>query len=241
MSANGNVVAGYFETASHEPRAYVWTAAGGTQALPLPDPQPASNEQYAKGVSADGTRVVGWSRSASGYHGFLWSNSTGYLATSLGLSGGSASYALRISGDGSTVLGRTDFPGPSNTAWLWSASNGYTTLPTVSGVTTIGPTAISGNGTTVVGAAFPTEFADPILWTAQTGTVRIADILTASGVDLTGWTLGTAYGVSFDGTRIVGVGEFGGERRGWLVTVPAPGAASILAAGVTCFGLRRRR
>lgn len=58
--------------------------------------------------------------------------------------------------------------------------------------------------------------------------------LPSVGVDLTGWKLGLAYGISDDGTAITGDGIFEGHPRGWIVTgppVPEPGAMSVLALG----------
>jgi hypothetical protein len=49
--------------------------------------------------------------------------------------------------------------------------------------------------------------------------------LPSQGLDLTGWTLESATGISADGTTIAGYGMFNGLARAWLVTgLPTPGA-----------------
>jgi hypothetical protein len=52
----------------------------------------------------------------------------------------------------------------------------------------------------------------------------IRDILTAEGVDLSGWTLDGASAVSADGRTIVGTGTRPDERteEAWLARLPAP-------------------
>ena len=62
---------------------------------------------HAFDVSADGSTVVGWSRSASGYEAFRWTSASGMVG--LGdLSGGNFySEAYGVSADGSTVVGRS--------------------------------------------------------------------------------------------------------------------------------------
>jgi uncharacterized membrane protein len=241
ISYDGGVVVGNCQTPDG-PRGYRWTPAGGSTPIPLPDPQPNSNEGRASAVSADGTHIAGFSRSATGYHGYLWSTTAGFERTSLGLPGGQGSYARDISADGTVVVGRTEYSANLMRGWVWSAATGYTILPNLPERDTLSPNAISGDGTTVVGSIYPSsDFSDPIVWTSQTGTLRIRDILTSNGVDLTGWTLGIATDVSFDGTSIVGVGEYAGQSRGWLVTIPAPAGTIAFVAYLGLLGAPRRR
>ena len=71
----------------------------------------------ASGVSADGSVVVGYSRCASGYEAFRWTQAGGIVG--LGdLAGGSFnSYAQDVSADGSVVVGWGRNPSGNDEAW----------------------------------------------------------------------------------------------------------------------------
>jgi hypothetical protein len=54
------------------------------------------------------------------------------------------------------------------------------------------------------------------------GMVDLSDYLTSLGVDMTGWRLDAATGISADGRRIVGYGQSpGAGQTAYLVTIPA--------------------
>ncbi|HVP28056.1 MAG TPA: hypothetical protein VMW35_02715, partial [Myxococcota bacterium] len=47
------------------------------------------------------------------------------------------------------------------------------------------------------------------------------DVLTANGVDMTGWQLDELVGISDDGTRLAGNGTApSGQRQGWYAVLP---------------------
>ncbi len=75
--------------------------------------------------------------------------------------------------------------------------------------------------------------------------LSLQSVLEASGLDLTGWTLSHAQGVSDDGMLGVGRGENpSGDEEAWIATLPDPPAVPALdAVGVgalvlllTCVG-----
>jgi hypothetical protein len=60
-------------------------------------------------------------------------------------------------------------------------------------------------------------------WTEIDGMQSVQDLLAAEGIDLGGWTLRRATGVSADGTTIVGWGlNPDGKSEGWVATLPLP-------------------
>jgi probable HAF family extracellular repeat protein len=148
------------------------------------------------------------------------------------------SRASAVSADGSIVVGR----GSSSLgaeAFIWSEVDGMNGLGDLGG----GPldTAdygspflsiavdVSADGSTVVGTAASTlpdgaRRPEAFVWTARDGMRSIRDILTAEGIDLTGWTLDVATSISADGRTIVGTGTRPNERtkEAWLARLPAP-------------------
>lgn len=164
----------------------------------------------ARGVSADGTVVIG----TSGDRAFRWvGNDAG--GTMLELSGQPAnidrSSASGVSADGRTIVGTVSIqlPGqlPVATGYRWTEAGGMEALP-------LFPLAISDDGLTIVGTG-------GLVWREGIGVRSISDVLACAGVDVTGWLLGNATGVSADGTTIVGHGSNpSGEDEGWIAKMP---------------------
>ena len=72
----------------------------------------------------------------------------------------------------------------------------------------------------------------------------LADVLTHDyGLNLSGWTLNDATGVSADGTTIVGDGtDPNGNTAAWIATIPEPTTGLLVQAGVLGLaGARRKR
>jgi hypothetical protein len=65
---------------------------------------------------------------------------------------------------------------------------------------------VSADGNVVVGAAYSRDSAAAFAWDAFHGSRGIADLLIAQGVELNGFDLRIARGVSADGLTIVGQG-----------------------------------
>jgi probable HAF family extracellular repeat protein len=79
---------------------------------------------------------------------------------------------------------------------------------------------VSANGSVVVGDSTSASGTEAFRWTSEDGMQSVASILTAAGVDLTGWTLSIAYGVSADGYTIVGSGTNpDGNTEAWIATL----------------------
>src|SRR5262249_48953570 len=58
------------------------------------------------------------------------------------------------------------------------------------------------------------------LWTPETGMVSLQSYLTAHGVNLSGWQLQEARGLSSDGRTIVGIALHNGVYEAWAATLP---------------------
>ena len=65
---------------------------------------------------------------------------------------------------------------------------------------------VNADSTVVVGYSDSTSGQQAFRWMSSTGMRSIRDLLVASGVNMTGWTLDNATGVSADGSVMVGTG-----------------------------------
>jgi hypothetical protein len=93
--------------------------------------------------------------------------------------------------------------------------------------------AASGDGSVVVGRGSGPGGDAAFVWDPAHGMRELAAVLGAGGVDLTGWELLEATGVSDAGTTVVGNGRYLGAPRGWLATLDAgPGPAPVPALSV---------
>lgn len=153
VSADGGVVVGYSTTAAGDTRAYRWTAAGGMQDLGM---LPGDTDASARGVSDDGTVVVGVSvdrNSSSVSHPFRWTAAGGM--EQLDLLGGSFGSANAISADGRVVVGRAGLSGSASgvTFVRWTADGAvqeFGNLESIEGLSA-SPNALSADGSVVVG------------------------------------------------------------------------------------------
>jgi uncharacterized membrane protein len=237
VSADGTMIAGFSEFQA-EPRAVRWTPVGIEQIGLLP----GHERSFGDTISADGRTVAGNSMlvspSSVTSHAFVWTEQGGMSALPL-LHGASQSIATAMSADGSTVAGYSN-PGdrPHSIPFVWTSSTG--TLPVPMGIhTDVLVDALSADGSVMVGGGVDASHnGHALLWTAAGGLQDLQSLLESAGLNLAGWSLQRATGVSADGTVIVGVGMYDGERRSWIVSIPAPSAA-LLSLGI--FGVARRR
>jgi probable HAF family extracellular repeat protein len=149
-------------------------------------------DSQARGVSANGSVVVGQSNSASGREAFRWTSAGG-------------------------MVGLGDLPGGS----FFGRANG-----------------VSADGSVVVGLGSSAVGSEAFVWDATNGMRSIQDILTAQGVDLTGWQLTEGRAVSADGSIIVGYGTNpSGFTEAWLADLSASSEVVPEPSTFTLFGL----
>lgn len=230
ISGNGSVVVGTGRWADGD-RAYRWSESAGEQDLGT---LPGGTYSWGAAVSANSQAVTGFSSNGTSEVAYVWTESTGMQALpSVGTNEFSA--GLAISADGSVVAGYEGLY-----AARWSNGTGLS-LGTVDGGTFSVAYSISGDGL-VIGGLGDNAAGDAVatIWTESLGMVDLNTYLPSLGVDLTGWSLSVTTGISFDGTTIVGAGMYEGVERGWIVTVPAPGAAGLLGVAGLCAARTRR-
>jgi probable HAF family extracellular repeat protein len=196
VSADGSVVVGNGDTSSDpaSPTSGLrWTAAAGMVRV---DPVAGSYLCTAGGVSGDGAAIVGTCLTFNN-EGYKWTAGTGALG--LGRFGGGSnqtSTASAIAANGGVIVGAGH---PVLTgAVMWNASGVATILGKLPGDSTAGASAVSRDGTVIVGTSTDAaQVARAFRWTQATGMVALA---ATAGNLLTSF----ATGVSGDGATVVG-------------------------------------
>ncbi|MHC4396915.1 MAG: hypothetical protein ACYS1A_14810 [Planctomycetota bacterium] len=181
-----------------------------------------AKDTTATAVSDNGNYIVGQSLIPGGFQAFRWQE--GNMLALGELEGRKFfSSARGISPYGTIVVGESDsFFGRE--AFLWSEENGMIGLGDLTGgdFYSIAYDA-SINGEHIVGFGTTTSGIEAFLWTQETGMINLADTLINDyGLDLTGWELKSAIGISNNGTVIAGSGiNPNGQVEGWIATIPA--------------------
>lgn len=162
---------------------------------------PGDDHSGARGISADGSTVVGYGSSEA----FRWTESEGMVG--LGpFSDGDRSDAYAVSADGSVVVGRYIHEGGDEgareEAFYWTASEGMVGLGYLPGggefLLSKGRD-VSSDGLTVVGESSGGGDTEAFRWTANDGMVGLGF--------LPGHNRSRADGISGDGSVVAGVSE----------------------------------
>jgi uncharacterized membrane protein len=196
----------------------------------------------ANDISLDGSVAVGFGTSTSGQEAFRWDASNGMQGLGDLAGGVFASEALAISEDGSTIVGwGTSSSGTE--AFVWDAVNGMRGLGDLPGGE-ISSTAFATtpDGSIVIGSSRSGIGNEAFIWDATNGMQELDQYLIAKGLDLTGWTLLGATGVSADGLAFVGWGTGpAGGVQGWYAVIPEPSTGLLFGLGLMGLAAWRRR
>jgi len=238
-SSDGSVIAGAsFSTATSSDEPVRWTSGAGWVGLGfLPGGGAPGTVSEADAVSADGSTIVGEINlpDPALSTAFRWTSSGGMV--NLGFLPGGNSVATAVSRNGTTIVGFSSYG--ASEAFRWTSSGGLVGLGFLPGGGTSEAHAVSADGSTVVGNDGTGRIA--LIWTEKDGMRSLADVLTKDGVNLSGWTLGFAIGVSADGNTIVGDGtDPSGHTEAWIATIPEPGTGLLVMAGVLGLAITRR-
>jgi probable HAF family extracellular repeat protein len=225
VSADGSVVVGtsnYSAGGGPIPvagKAFRWIEP--EEMVGLGDVPGGSGISRAFGVSADGSVVVGKGNAAASFQAedlgvaCRWTESEGMVPLGFLPGGSDLSAATAVCAEGSVVVGYSR-SGTGSEAFRWTAATDMVGL----GYLNLLPhwneshaNGVSADGSVIVGSSAGTAF----LWTATAGMRSVQSVLSEDfGVDLTGWTLQEAAGVSDDGNTLVGWGQNpAGDTEAW--------------------------
>ena len=222
ISADGSVIVGTGSSEANYQEAFRWTQSEGMMGLGSPADFPIRDRftSRAVAISADGSVIVG-SVSPHDYNplgvperqAFRWTRTNGMSLLS-DPTDQAISMATDVSADGSVVVGRraTTF---GEEVFQWTQAEGIVSIDERPGFA-----SISANGLIVIGDHLDEATADTsaLIWDATHGMRSLQTVFTDEfGLDLTGWRLGTATGISDDGLTIVGTGiNPDGNFEGWV-------------------------
>ena len=208
VSGDGAVVAGYGSDANNTEAAcegFMWTGPFGMGHIG--DLEGGASCSRALAISADGSTLVGRGSSPQEGHQtpFHWTLNAGFI--SLGHLGGARHVngeARGVSADGSVVAG-VDNGQP----FRWTRETGMVSLGSFVGVSTRGgrAEAVSADGAVIVGSSSNNGSMRAFRWTEETGMENLG---TLPGTDSS-----TAFGVSADGSVVVGAAADGRRAFVW--------------------------
>ena len=238
VSSDGSVVAGVSPNLSGDTVSFRWAQATGMQSIgDLPG---GTVYSIANAINADGSVIAGIGTSASGREAYRWTSEGGMQGLGDLAGGAFDSSAEAISGDGSVVVGRSTSASGLE-AYRWTEATGMVGLGDLpGGIFQSIALDISADGSTIVGSANSGVF-EAFLWTQLDGMRPLREILANElGLDLTGWQLTSAIGISDDGLTILGAGTNpDGISAGWIAVIPEPATGLLLLLGLAALGLRR--
>lgn len=139
---------------------------------------------------------------------------------------------LVIVGEGRSILGQEAF------RWENGTVSGLGFLPSGS---SSHANDTSTNGNTIVGWSMLSDFT-AFIWDETNGMRNLKDVLENDyGLNLFGWNLTNATGISSDGTVICGNGiNPNGYDEAWIATIPEPSAFLLIGFGVLFIKRGRR-
>ena len=222
VSADGTAITGFSATTDGF-QAARWVNAGAIELLG--DLAGGAVNSRANAASEDGGVVVGQGASAAGRVAARWA---GGAPTPLGgtgdLPGGAvAGEAYGVSADGAVAVGKS-LSALGDEAFRWTlAGDAMVGLGDLAGGAFYSAAwAVSADGRVIVGESTSGAGTEAFYWTEKGGMRPLKRVLEDDfRLDLTGWTLTAAMGISASGTVVVGRGvNARGEPEAWRAALP---------------------
>jgi uncharacterized membrane protein len=223
VSGDGSIVVGSASSGfgSDDSEVFRWTREEGLTGMGV---LPGHRRGGATAISSDGSTIVGISINNALFEAFRWTEADGMVG--LGAFPGSNkqfTQAFAVSADGSVIVGNAASLPSRVEAFRWTVTDGFVGLGDFPGSTFSSiARGVSADGSVIVGSGRASDGLQAFIWDAENGMRRIDELLeTDFRIDLEGWVLSQALGISADGRTIVGVGENpSGETEAWVVVLP---------------------
>lgn len=203
ISANGQVVVGLTHIGGSE-RPAIWTEADGPRLIVLPDDIDPSG--WAVRASHEGSVIVG-SEGSSPYRGWIMRDGIATLLPPLAVT------PFDLTSDGRVVVG-----GTQHSRWFFRSPIGYQPIP-FTNCGTGEASATDATGGFIVGSD---RYSCAFIYDRFNGTRDLQAVMEQEfGLDLGGFEMTNAVGISDDGRVITGMGEppEGGEQA-WVAYLP---------------------
>jgi uncharacterized membrane protein len=192
------------------------------------------------GLSADGSLAVGLVETDDAREAVRWTEAGGFELLASLPGGSDAGSGNATSADGSVIFGSTASARGSE-ASRWTAADDVISLGDLTSSEEFASAALAATADGLV--AVGRSSAGAFVWDEASGMRELRQVLADEfGLDLDGWTLAEATGISADGRVIVGNGTNpSGQREGWVATIPEPSTALLLATGLALVSRMRPR
>jgi uncharacterized membrane protein len=204
-SGDGAVIVGQGNNPYYQNVAFVWTSSTGATDIGY---LPGATSSQANGVSDDGTKVAG--QTGGGLNeAFIWDSTNGMVG--LGdLPGGTTNSAgFNISGDGSTVVGRSNSASGIE-AFRWDSTNGMQGLGDLAGGGFSSfASGVSSDGSIIVGRGSSAGGFEAMIWDATNGMQGLGELPGGS-------FFSEAAAVSGNGGTVVGRSNSAAGRRAFI-------------------------
>lgn len=209
------------------PGAFLWTAASGIQSLGA---FPGYSQLEPWNMSSDGQAISGDATTSDGQQQvFYWTPDSG--AAGLGFLPGfdqsTGRPGLGMSRDGSVVVGSSSDAAGYSLAFRWTKAAGMQSLAPLPGHNQTEITSVTTDGSIAAGYSEareplqnPSAGPEAVLWDASLTPISVTARLEASGIDLGGAQLTSAF-VFSSGSLLLGSGvDASGGLRGFVARVP---------------------
>lgn len=236
VSENGAVIVGWARAVTTGTTIEAFRHVGGTISG-LGDLPGGLTASVARAASPDGSIIVGDSVSSNGNEAFVWTIGTGMQPLGDLPGGGFASAAFDVADDGTIIVGYGNSDaGQEGCIWTDGVPQGVGALPSDEPAATL--FGVSADGSVAVGSSFVDPFIEAVIWTPETGIRHLQTALqTDYGLDLTGWILFEARGISANGRTIVGQGlNPDNVLEGFVVRLPNPCPGDLDGDNVVALG-----
>ncbi|MCX6900207.1 MAG: hypothetical protein NT105_16105 [Verrucomicrobia bacterium] len=241
VSSDGSTVVGQADQGLNS-IAFRWTAASGMIAL---GSFPGGYTSNARSVSGDGSVVWGEGMSPSGCKRFQWTAAHGMVALDPKTDANRLPIprlklnkdfpfkdptigAVSSSSDGKIIVGNRLLPAFCCESFRWTKMDGFMYLGYLPGCDICCASAISNDGSVVVGYGSRGPAEQPsmqkaFIWDKVNGIRDFQSLLTSEyHIALTGWELQKATDISADGRTIVGTGKHNGHYEAWVAHLDRP-------------------